>query len=65
MISPSRAKFVDDEDQFDDVLADVALNKEEQLNKLIEKSSNFYIKNLVFRFSTHDSIFYISGPVDP
>jgi hypothetical protein len=41
----------DDDDVFSDVLADVALSKEEQLQLLYAKSSNFYIKNLVFSFS--------------
>lgn len=53
-LEPSRAEVVDDDDAFSDVLADVALTKEEQLKLLIERSSNFYIKNLVFQFSPHD-----------
>lgn len=54
VLEPSKAEVVEDEDAFADVLADVALSKEEQLKLLLERSSNFYIKKLVFQFSPHD-----------
>lgn len=50
---------------FADVLYDLTLSKEEQLQLLYEKSSNFYIKNLIFSFNLKDQIFSLSAGVEP